>query len=239
MTTGSVVVLAVLPWAAGQADESVVLPRLSPDQKANLRKFFDRQAQKEPRRFLPANARITAQSTGLTDLDRRAEAPKGEPIKQYVTLVSKLRPVPGQPEPTKVTVYVFRYHPEVGRQGVTLRYVVDLATGEADGDPEVLTRFGAPLAKEEEEQAVTLAREKSAVVQALFAAAGKGATVGTEVLSPSLSRAAGPHVPGDRIASVRFLAGQGKEAKSVLVWVNLTRRVVTPPPGSDSEPKPK
>jgi hypothetical protein len=133
-------------------------------------------------------------------------------------------------------VYVYRYHPEVGRQGATLEYLVDLKTGEADDGPEVVSRFPAPLAKEEQGAAIQLAREKSEAVKALVAGAAKDSPLHTEVLCPLVTQASGPHVPGDRVASVRFIVGQGKDAKATVVWVNLTRRVVTGPPGRDRAP---
>jgi hypothetical protein len=230
---GSAIVLSVLPFVGGQRDDPLVPPHLGQEQKENLRKFLDQQSKSELDKFLPSKARITDRSAGITDADRKLIAPKDTPIRLYPVMINKLRPVPGSPDPNQVVVYIYRYHPEVGRQGVTVKYVVNLSNGEAEGDPELLTGFPTPLVKEEEREAIALAREKSAAVKALYEAAGDKVPINTEILSPTLLRASDGHSPGDRIASIRFIAGRGKDAKTASVWANLTRRVVTNPPGGD------
>src|SRR5262249_15138132 len=131
-----------------------------------------------------------------------APAVPGKPIKQYTVQIMPHRPVPGQEQVTRADVYYYRPNPTQGKPGITLRYTVDLTSGNQVGPTEVLLNHHTPLSRQEVEEAVTLAREKSPAVQELYKDREKG-QVHWEYLQVFVSRKHEQHEPGDRV--VRFV----------------------------------
>jgi hypothetical protein len=219
-----VLAVAAAPDLAA-ADKDLLPPRLSKDQRENLQRFLDDHA--KPDRFLPADAKAADAPTA--DLDAAAKGTADKPVKQYVVQITPHRPVPGEEEPKRVDVYYYRPHPEKGKPGITVKHTVDLTTGKQVGPTEVLLKRHSPISREELAEAVALAREKSAAVQALYKGRDEDA-VHWEYLQLMIARKQDAHEPGDRVVRFVFTAGKSKDATApepVAVIVNLTRGVVT------------
>jgi hypothetical protein len=135
--------------------------------------------------------------------------------------------VPGQEEVKRVEVYYYRPNPEKGKQGITVRHTVDLTTGKEVGQTEVLLHRHTPMSREELAEAVDLAKEKSADVQALYKDRDK--KVRWEYLQLLINKKHETTEPGDRVVRLVFTAAVPKgEAKPapVRVIVNLTKETV-------------
>jgi hypothetical protein len=222
--------LLAVPARALQAPErgDPIPPRLPKDQRDNLLRFL--QAHEKPDRFVPADAKVV--DAPAAELEGRAEPPKGQPVKQYMVQITSHRPVPGQEEPKNVDVYYYRPNPEKGKPGITVKHTVDLTTGQQVGPTEVLLKHHAPLAREELAEAVALAREKAAPVQALYKGRDESA-VRWEYLQLLVTRKQEQNEPGDRVVRIVFTAaadGDAAPPAPVPVVVNLTKGVVVPQP---------
>jgi hypothetical protein len=224
-----VLILFIAAAATGVhgADKDLLPPRLSKDQREHLQRFLDEHAKVD--RFVPADAR-PADATPA-DVDMAAQGSADKSIKQYMVQITPHRPVPGQGEVQRVDVYYYRPHPEKGKPGITIKHTVDLTTGKQVGPTEVLLKRHSPLAREEVTEAVALAREKSAAVQALYKDREADA-VRWEYLQLMIGRKQDGHEPGDRV--VRFVFSAPKDGEKgpepVAVLVNLTRGLVTADP---------
>ena len=93
---------------------------------------------------------------------------KDKPIKQYTVQIIPHRPVPDQEEVQRVDVYYYRPNPERGKPGITVRHTVDVTTGKQVGATEVLLNHHTPLSREELDEAVALAKDKTPAVQDLY-----------------------------------------------------------------------
>jgi hypothetical protein len=105
-----------------------------------------------------------------------------------------------------------------------------VTTGEQIGPTEVLVKHHTALSREELTEAVDLAREKAAAVQALYQGRDPN-TVRWEYLQLLIRRPHEPHEPGDRVVRLLFTApaANGQPAPAPLpVIVNLTKGVVVP-----------
>jgi hypothetical protein len=130
----------------------------------------------------------------------------------------------------KADVYFYRPNPMKGKQGLTVKYTVDLKTGQPIGEAEVLTKAHTAVAREELAEAVALAKEKAATVQALYKDRAPN-DVRWEYLQMKINRKSADYEPGDRVVRLVFMANaaEGQPAPTpVRIVVNLTRALVIP-----------
>jgi hypothetical protein len=207
------------------ADDPPVPSNLNKDQQANLLKFLA--AHRAPDRYVPKDAR--AADAPPPDADRAVTGTKEKPIRQYVAQITAHRPVPDEPVPSKADVYYYRPNPEKGKQGITVKYTVDVNTGEPVGDPQVLTKAHTPVSREELAEAVAAAQAKSEPLKALYK--GRDAkAVRWEYLQMKINRKSDQFEPGDRVVRFVFTAtpAEGEAPPTpVRVLVNLTKETVT------------
>lgn len=198
-------------------------PELTKEQREHLRRFL--QKHEKPDRFIPPNARVIGPQGAAGEIKERA-APT-EPVKQYTVQITPHRPVPGQDQVQRVDVYYYRPHPERGKLGITVKHTVDVTTGQQVGPTEVLLNYHSPLSREELAEAVVMAREKSADVQALYKNPANRA-VRWEPLQLMIQRPNGQFETGDRAVRLVFRAfvAEGEPPQPVRVLVNLTKGVV-------------
>jgi hypothetical protein len=211
--------------AARASDNDLIPPQLPRDQRENLLRFL-RQHEK-PASYVPRGAKVvgTPSAPGETD----SEPAPGKPIRQFTVQITPHRPVPGQEDPKRVDVVYYRPNPVQGKPGITVRHTVDLTTGSQIGPTEVLLNHHIPLSREEIDEAVALARAKSAAVQELYKERDSG-QVHWEFLQIFVSRKHEQHEPGDRVVRFVFTAparAQDQRApKPVRTIVNLTKGIV-------------
>jgi hypothetical protein len=227
-TARLIVAILSVVWTAGiRADEKELIPpQLPREQRDNLLRFL-RQHEK-PDRFIPADAKFVGPESSVTTV--RPEKKPAQAIKQYMVQITAHRPVPGQDEDKQVDVYYYRPNPEKGKPGITVKHTVDLTNGKQVGPTEVLLNHHTALSRDELNEAVELAKEKSPAVKDLYANGDKD-TVHWEYLQLFVSRKRGPHEPGDRV--VRFVftgstANGGAGPARIPVVVNLTKGIVAP-----------
>jgi hypothetical protein len=103
--------------------------------------------------------------------------------------------------------------------GVTLKVTQDMAAGQPP-KVETLRSYPTPLAKEEEEKAVQLAREQIKAVGELLAGPAKDDLV-TDILAPVVSNPKNP-LYGHRLALLTFHRRSG-QTMPIIVQVDLTR----------------
>jgi len=214
---------AVVFTASRAAEENLLPPGLTKEQRANLLSFL--QKQEKPDRYVPPDAKVVGSKPGSVDLTPETK-PSDKPIKQYMVQIISHRPVPGQEEVKQVDVYYYRPNPEKGKQGITVHHTVDVTTGKQIGPTEVLLNRITPLSRDELAEAATLAKEKSPAVGELYKNTN---TVKWEFLPVMITRKHEMHEPGDRV--VRFVftgvpAGEEVAPAPVRVLVNLTRGIV-------------
>jgi hypothetical protein len=219
------VLFAVLP-ALQAADERMLPASLPKDQRANLLRFL--KDHETPKRYVPSGAKIVDASPPAADV--KITATKARPIKQYTVQIKPHRPVPDEEQVTRADVYYYRPNPEKGKQGITVKYTVDLATGKQVGQTEVLTRAHTPISREELGEAVATVKEKSEAVKKLYQGRPAGA-VRWEYLQMKVNRKSAQFEPGDRVVRFVFTANPREDEKPpapVRVLVNLTRDLVIP-----------
>jgi hypothetical protein len=220
---GVVLVSAPLSGRAA-SDQDPIPPQLPQQQRDNLLRFLEQHA--KPDRFIPRDAKLVGSQP--PNLDMRNTEPSDKPIKQYTAQIVPHRPVPDQEEVQRVDVYYYRPNPERGKPGITVRHTVDLTTGKQVGATEVLLNYHAPLAREELEEAVALAKDKSPAVQELYKGRDPSA-VRWEYLQVLINRKHEPHDPADRVVRLVFTASAVANQPApapVRVIVNLTKGVV-------------
>ena len=199
-------------------------PQLTKEQRDHLQRFLEKHDR--PDRFIPPDAKLVSVQPASVEVSK--ESKPGQPVKQYMVQITPHRPVPGQEEVKNVDVYYYRPNPEKGKPGITVRYTVDVTTGKQVGQTEVLLNHHTPLSREEVDEAVALAQEKSPAVQALYKDRDKN-TVHWEYLQLMISRKHEPHEPGDRVVRFVFTADATRDQAPptpVRVIVNLTKGVV-------------
>src|SRR5262249_7849282 len=109
-----------------------------------------------------------------------------------------------------------------GSPGVTVRRVVDLGTGEAVGEPEVLFNHATPLTREERDEAIKLAREKVPALKEFYAGAHEKEIEGAPLIPVTTASGQPDGSPGDRVVSLQF---RKKDApRRLTVMVNLTQQ---------------
>src|SRR4029077_10412810 len=105
--------------------------------------------------------------------------------------------------------------------------VVDLATGEPAGEPEILFNYPTPLSREELLEAVKTARAKNDKVDALCRDAEEG-DIGVSPLVTLIKVAGAPYgTPGDRVVNLQFVKKSTADRANVIV--NLTKGTVRDP----------
>jgi len=215
----------LLAAACGVRAEEPQLPAsLSADQKANLLKFL--KENETPDRYVPKGARFPDTPPPVADFDIKGT--KDRPIKQYTVQITPHRPVPDQEQVGKADVYFYRPNPEKGKPGITVKYTIDLTTGQPVGDTEVLTKAHTPVSREELAEAVEKVKEKSDAVKALYKGREPNA-VRWEYLQMKINRKSEQFEPGDRVVRFVFTANpaDGEAAPAPLrVIVNLTKDTV-------------
>ena len=162
--------------------------------------------------------------------DAKITSTKEKPIKQYTVQITPHRPVPGQEKVGRADVYFYRPNPEKGKQGITIKYTVDLASGKQIGETEVLTKAHTPVSREELAEAVATVKKKSEVVKRLYQGRQAGA-VRWEYLQMKINRKSPQFEPGDRVLRFVFTADpldNEKPPAPVAVLVNLTRDLIIP-----------
>jgi hypothetical protein len=222
------VLVAAAPRTLPAADEKLLPPGLPMEQRDNLLRFL--QQHEKADRFVPADAKIVSTSDQPPPIDLKAAPAPGKPVKQYMVQILSQRPVPGEEAPKRVDVYYYRPNPERGKPGITVKHTVDLTTGKQVGQTEVLLNRHTPLSRDEVEEAVTLAREKSPAVQALYKGREKG-DVRYEYLTLFVNRKHEQQEPGDRAVRLVFMANPAEgqaPPEPVRVIVNLTKEIVVP-----------
>jgi len=207
----------------GQNDDtaSLIPPQLSKGQREKLLRFLH--AHDRPDRFIPAGATVVDPTPNTAA--PAAEPKSGASIKQFAVQITPHRPVPGQPEPSRVDIYFYRPNPEKGRPGITVKHTVDVTTGEQVGPTEVHFNKHVPMARGELEEAVALARESLPELQQLYQNKNN---VRYEYLQMLITRKHEGHDPGDRVVRLVFSArpGEGQApAPPLRVIVNLTKGV--------------
>jgi hypothetical protein len=222
LVTAAAVLLRVSFLSA--SDKDVIPPELSKGQRDNLRRFLEQHD--KPDRYVPADAKVM--DAQPASIDTNIKSTPEEPIKQYMVQITSHRPVPGQEKIERVDVYYYRPNPEKGKPGITVRHTVDLTTGKQVGATEVFLKRHTPLSREELDEAVQLARDKSSAVQGLYKERDKK-TVRWEYLQLMINKKHETHEPGDRVVRLVFTAPavEDQEAPSpVRVIVNLTKGLV-------------
>jgi hypothetical protein len=205
-------------------DERALPATLSKEQRANLLEFL--KGQERPTRYVPKGAKIVDAPPPAADAE--ITATKERPIRQFTAQIKAHRPVPGEERVTKADVYYYRPNPEKGRQGITVKFTVDLTTGKPVGEPEVLTKAHTPLSREELAEAVEAAKSRSEALKALYKGR-EAADVRYEYLQMKINRKSEQFEPGDRVVRFVFTANPGEDEKApepVRVLVNLTKDLV-------------
>jgi hypothetical protein len=221
-TLTAFLLFAAVPVAAGRAADTDLVPaNLPAEQKANLLKFL--KAHEKPDKFVPPGARVVTPAAGPAEPPPEVVVPPNTAIRQYTVQITPHRPVPNRPPPTRVDVYYYRPNPSAAKPGITVKHIVDLATGEQVGDTEVLLNHHTPISRDELGEAVKLAREKAVGVRDLYA--GREPTaVRWEYLQLMISKKTDTLEPGDRVVRLVFTAGDG--TTPVPVIVDLTKGTV-------------
>ncbi|MFO0841036.1 MAG: hypothetical protein U0797_01385 [Gemmataceae bacterium] len=218
--------LVVTLSAAWGQDERTLPSSLTKEQRGNLLQFL--KGHESPTRYVPKGAKVG--DAPPPDADAAVTATKERPIRQYTAQITMHRPVPGQEQVTRADVYYYRPNPEKGKPGLTVKYTVDLTTGQPVGEAVVLTKAHTPVSREELAEALAAAKEKAASVKALYKGRQPG-DVRWEYLQMKINRKSAQFEPGDRVVRFVFTVNPdetGKEPAPVRVLVNLTRDLVVP-----------
>jgi hypothetical protein len=220
----TIALMLLLGPSAFSADEKTLPASLSGEQRENLLKFLT--AHETPERYVPKGAKVIDAAPLATESEIVATADK--PIKQFIAQITPHRPVPGEEAVTKADVYFYRPNPIKGRQGLTVKYTVDLKTGQPIGETELLTKAHMAISREELAEAVALAKEKVPAVQSIYKDRAPS-EVRWEHLQMKINRKSADYEPGDRVIRFVFMANalEGQPAPTpVRVVVNLTKDLV-------------
>ena len=106
MTT-LVLLFATIAPAVGD-DRAMIPQQLPKEQQDNLARFLD--SHQKADRYIPEGAKIVGTLPGGGELP--PAPPAAKPVKQYTVQIISHRPVPDQPEPSRVDVYYYRPNPE-------------------------------------------------------------------------------------------------------------------------------
>lgn len=214
-TFALLIVLIILPSTA-HPEERLFPANLSAVQKKNLEKFLA--SVEKPRSFLPDRARYVGNAPeGLEVKDDAATE-----FKQYLAAIVPHTTTDATKSPAKVDVYWYRPNPRIGSPGVTVRRTLDLAKGEPVGDPEVLFNHATPLAREEREGAVALARKQIPTVADFYKDVEEKDIEVVALVQVISASGQQDGEPGDRLVNLQLLKKNTRQRASVMV--NLTRQ---------------
>jgi hypothetical protein len=202
------------------ADRRTLPASLSTQQQDNLLRFL--KEHETPARYVPKGAKLVDAPPPAGEAE--ITATKERPIKQYTVRITPHRPVPGAEKVTRADVYFYRPNPVKGRQGIAIKYSVDLTTGKQVGETEVMTKAHTPVSREELAEAVALVKDKSEAVKQLYEGRPVGA-VRWEYLQMKINRKTPRFEPGDRVVRFVFAATPAEDEKApapVGVVVNVT-----------------
>ncbi len=217
-------VFMVLP-ALLAADRRMLPASLSTQQQDHLLRFL--KEHETPARYVPKGAKLVDAPPPATDAE--ITATKERPIKQYTVRITPHRPVPGEVKVTRADVYFYRPNPVKGKQGIAIKYTVDLTSGKQVGETEVMTKAHTSVSREELAEAVALVKDKSEAVKQLFEGRAAGA-VRWEYLQMKISHKTARFEPGDRVVRFVFTATPAENEKQpapIRVLVNLTRDLIS------------
>jgi hypothetical protein len=204
-----------------RADDRVIPADLGDGQKANLKKFLA--SREKPKQFLPEGAKVVGAPAEGVQLG----TPQGAEVKEYLAAVVPHVAADRKKGPEKADIFWYRPNPNKGSPGVTIKRTIDLTTGEPVGPPQVLFNHATPLAPEERDEAVALARKQSRPVAELYNGAEEK-DVEVAALVQVISAAGQPDgSPGDRVVSLQFHRKGTKQRAQVMV--NLTKQTVRDP----------
>jgi hypothetical protein len=215
------VTLGLFAVAVAAAADDPALPASLPEKERQaVKRFLD--GLPKPTRLIPPKARVTAYGPrAAVEVDAE---PAGE-VKEYLASIVPHRAA-DKGGPARADVYHYRPNPKRGSPGVTVKRTVDLATGEAVGEPEVLLGYPAPITREEREQAIKLARDEP-TVKAIYAAAPDEKDVEVAVLFETVSAEGVPGANvGDRVATLLYRTKGARPVAAAVV--NLTQQTVRP-----------
>jgi hypothetical protein len=219
--TGAILFLSAAVFLGpARADDSQLPANLTDSQKANLKKFLAAVA--KPKRFLPEKARFV----GAVPDNLDPNPVPGAEVKEYLAAVVPFTAAEKK-GPEKAYVYWYRPNPKQGAPGVTVRRVVDLTTGEAVGEPEVLFNHATPLSREERDEAIRLAREKSPAVRDLYAGADEKDIEATPLVQVITATGQPEGSVGDRVVTLQFRKRSTNQRVNLVV--NLTKQTVRDP----------
>lgn len=195
---------------------------LTPKKKQALEKFLA--GLEKPRRFIPEKAKVVSLPAAAPVAIDLSPPVAGEKVNEYLAEILPQRAADRDKGPDRVDVYWFRPNPKKGAPGVTVKRVVDLNTGKQVGDTEVLLNYAAPLTREEEAQAIRLAREKSAKVKRLYKGVKEDAVQVGALFQQISAKGVPEGAPGDRVVTLEFR--RKKSDDIVRVTVNLTQETL-------------
>jgi hypothetical protein len=224
---GLILVLIATSARSRQTTEREMIPPQFPkEQQENLLRFLEQHS--KPDRYIPPEAKMIGNRPPGQKLN--VEVPPGKSIKQYTVQIVSHRPVPGQEDVKRADVYYYRPNPEKGKPGIAVKYTVDLTTGNQVGQTEVLLNSHTPISREELDEAVALAKEKSPAVQDVYKGRDKN-TVHWEYLQIFVNRKHENVERGDRVVRLVFTAAVPEDQSPptpVRVIVDLTKGTVQP-----------
>jgi hypothetical protein len=210
------------------SDDDLIPKQFSREQREKIQRFLH--DHEKPKQYIPPDAKIVGAQPG--EAEKLPEVKPGQTVTQYLVQITPHRPVPGQEEVKRVDVYYYRPNPTKGKPGVAVKHTVDLTTGKEVGQTEVILNGRTALAREELDEAVALAKDKSDAVKALYKEYPKD-MVHWEFLQLTITRKHESLEPGDRAAMLTFTVTVGKDQTPpapVRVIVNVTKGVVAPAP---------
>ncbi len=219
LVLAAVVFLGVDPMS--RADDRLIPANLTESQKANIKKFLA--SVEKPKQFLPEKAKLV----GSAPSDLGVGAEPGAEIRQYLAAVIPYTAKDRKRGPEKAEILWYRPNPKKGQPGVTVRRVLDLTTGAAVGDPEVLFNHATPLTVEELNEAIKLARDKYPAAADLYATTEAKDVEVAPLVQVITATGQADGAVGDRVVSLQ-LRKKGTN-KRLAVMVNLTRQTVRDP----------
>jgi hypothetical protein len=210
------------------SDDDLIPKQFSREQRDKIQQFL--KDHEKPKQYIPADAKIVGEQPGAAE--KLPEVKTGETVKQYLVQIMPHRPVPGQEEVKRVDVFYYRPNPAKGKPGVTIKHTLDVTTGKEVGTTEVLLNGNKPLAREEVNEGVDLAKSKSEPVQALYKKYDKEA-IHWEFLQLTINKKQEELEPGDRAVMLTFTVTVPKDQDPpapVQVIADVTKGVVVPAP---------
>ncbi|MFT3882079.1 MAG: hypothetical protein QM703_20805 [Gemmatales bacterium] len=223
-TIHALAIVGFTACALHAGDDLVVPETLTKEQKDKLQAFL--RGHTTPEHYVPRGAKFVDEKP--TAIEEEIKATKDKPIKQYTVQITPHRAVPDSETVNKADVYYYRPNPEKGKQGLTIKYTVDLTTGQPLGEPEVMLKAHTPISRDELAEAVEMAKSESPAYKTLAAGRDPKA-VRWEYLQMKVNRKNNGLEPGDRVIRLVFTANANENEPNpapVRIIVNLTKGTV-------------